>query len=164
MAQPELHLIVALDPDHVIGRDNDLPWRLPKDLQHFKRVTDGHPMIMGRRTFESIGRPLPGRRNLVLTRQADWSADGVEVYPDLDAALATIDTGPVFVIGGAGLFAEALPRASTLHLTRVHQRHAGDTWFPSIDPAQWETVWSEHHEGDERHACPFTFERLERRR
>ncbi|WP_017941302.1 MULTISPECIES: dihydrofolate reductase [unclassified Thioalkalivibrio] len=164
MPQPEIHLMVALDPDHVIGRDNDLPWRLPKDLQHFKRVTDGHPMIMGRRTFESIGRPLPGRRNLVLTRQPDWQAEGVEVYRDLDAALATIDAGPAFVIGGAGLFEEALPRADVLHLTRVHECHAGDTFFPALDPADWDVVWYEHHEADDRHACPFTFERLERRR
>lgn len=163
MSQPEIHLMVALDPDHVIGRDNELPWHLPKDLQHFKKVTNGHPLIMGRRTFESIGRPLPRRRNLVLTRRSDWTAIGVEVYPDLDAALATIDTGPAFVIGGAGLFAETLPRADVLHLTRVHQRHAGDTYFPEIDPAQWEQVWSEHHEADARHACAFTFERLERR-
>ena len=163
MSQPEIHLMVALDPDRVIGRDNDLPWHLPKDLQHFKKVTNGHPLIMGRRTFESIGRPLPGRRNLVLTRRSDWTATDVEVYPDLDAALATIDTGPAFVIGGAGLFAETLSRADVLHLTRVHQRHAGDTYFPEIDPAQWEQVWSEHHEADARHACAFTFERLERR-
>lgn len=163
MSQPEMHLLVALDPDHVIGRDNDLPWHLPKDLQHFKQVTNGHPLIMGRRTFESIGRPLPGRRNLVLTRRSDWTAAGVEVYPDLDAALAAVDMGPVFVIGGSGLFAETLPRADVLHLTRVHQRHAGDTYFPEIDPAQWERVWSEHHEADARHASAFTFERLERR-
>lgn len=163
MPQPEIHLMVALDPDHVIGRDNDLPWRLPKDLQHFKRMTAGHPMIMGRRTFESIGRALPKRRNLVLTRQADWQADGVEVYRDLDAALATIEAGPAFVIGGAGLFEEALPRADVLHLTRVHECHAGDTWFPAIDPADWDIVWSERHEADDRHTCPFTFERLERR-
>ncbi|WP_019624663.1 dihydrofolate reductase [Thioalkalivibrio thiocyanoxidans] len=164
MATPEIHLIVALDPDHVIGRDNDLPWHLPKDLQHFKRVTDGHPIIMGRRTFESIGRPLPKRRNLVLTRQADWQTDGVEVYPDLDSALASIPEGPAFVIGGAGLFAEALPRASVLHLTRVHEPHAGDTWFPAINPDDWDCVWSEHHAPDDRHACGFTFQRLERRR
>ena len=163
MSQPEIHLMVALDPNHVIGRDNDLPWRLPKDLQHFKRVTDGHPMIMGRRTFESIGRALPGRRNLVLTRQPDWHAEGVEVFPDLAGALASVPYGPVFVIGGAGLFAEALPQADVLHLTRVHECHPGDTFFPAIDPADWEVVWSEHHEADERHACAFTFERLERR-
>ncbi|WP_018870876.1 dihydrofolate reductase [Thioalkalivibrio sp. ALgr3] len=161
---PEIHIIVALDPDHVIGRDNDLPWRLPDDLRHFKRVTAGHPVIMGRRTFESIGRPLPKRRNLVLTRQTDWQQpEGVEVFSDLDKALANIDSGPAFVIGGAGLFAEALPRTGVLHLTRVHERHPGDTYFPAIDPAEWTLIESEYHPADEQHACAFTFERLERR-
>lgn len=163
MTEPEIHIIVALDPDHVIGRDNDLPWRLPDDLRHFKRITAGHPVIMGRRTYESIGRPLPNRCNRVLTRQTDWQPVGVEVVADLEAALAGLDAGPAFVIGGAGLFAEALPRTRVLHLTRVHQRHPGDTYFPAIDPADWTVTESEYHPADERHACNFTFERLERR-
>jgi dihydrofolate reductase len=156
-----LELIVAMDPDGVIGRDNQLPWHLPDDLRYFKRVTTGHTLVMGRRTFESIGRPLPNRRNLVLSRQPGWRCPGVEVFPDLDAALTAAGPGPVFIIGGAELFRAALPRAAVLHLTRVHQRHPGDVLFPPIGPG-WTLAWEEVHPADESHASGFTIQRLER--
>jgi dihydrofolate reductase len=159
---PRLEIIVAMDPDRVIGRDNGLPWHLPDDLKHFKRITTGHTVVMGRRTYESIGRPLPDRRNIVLSRQSAWAAPGVEVCPDLETALAAADQGPVFIIGGAELFREALPRAAVLHLTRVHERFPGDVHFPPT-AGGWEVVWEDTHEPDARHACGFTFQRLERR-
>lgn len=159
---PRLQIIVAMDPDGVIGRDNRLPWHLPEDLRHFKRITTGHTVVMGRRTYESIGRPLPNRRNIVLSRQADWEAPGIEVHADLDSALAAAGEGPVFVIGGAELFRETLPRAAVLHLTRVHQRYPGDVHFPDAGK-DWILTWEEMHPADARHASAFTFQRLERR-
>ncbi len=159
---PRLEIVVAMDPDRVIGRDNQLPWHLPEDLRHFRRITTGHTVVMGRRTHESIGRPLPNRRNIVLSRQPGWEAPGVEVHSDLDSALATVGDGPVFIIGGAGLFRETLPRAAVLHLTRVHERYPGDVHFPPLGEG-WTLVWEAVHEADARHASGFTFQRLERR-
>jgi dihydrofolate reductase len=159
---PRLELVVAVDPDGVIGRDNRLPWHLPDELRHFKRITSGHVVVMGRKTQESIGRPLPNRRNLVLTHQTGWTAPGVEVYHDLEDALAAAGAGPIFVIGGSGLFQATLPRAAVLHLTRVHERHPGDVYFPDIGTG-WTVVWEEVHEPDARHASGFTLQRLERR-
>ncbi|AGA32758.1 Dihydrofolate reductase [Thioalkalivibrio nitratireducens DSM 14787] len=158
---PRLEIIVAMDPDRVIGRDNALPWHLPDDLRHFRRLTTGHTVVMGRRTHESIGRPLPDRRNLVLTRQPGWAAPGVEVFAAFEEALAAADSGRVFVIGGAELFKAALPRAAVLHLTRVHDRHPGDVRFPAFGD-DWTLVWEEDHPPDERHSSGFTFQRLER--
>ncbi len=116
---------MAMDPDRVIGRDNQRPWHLPEDLRHFKRITSGHALVMGRRTHESIGHPLPNRRNIVLTRQAQWQAPGIEVHPDLESALSGAGEGPVFVIGGAELFREALPCAAVIPLTEVRRRLSG---------------------------------------
>jgi dihydrofolate reductase len=158
---PRLQIIVAMDPDRVIGRDNRLPWHLPDDLRYFKRVTSGHTVLMGRRTYESIGRPLPNRRNIVLTRQVGWQAPGVEVHADLDAALAAAGDGPVFVIGGAELFRAALPRAAVLHLTRVHRCYPGDVHFPAEGPG-WTVAWEEEHDADVHHESGFTIQRLER--
>ncbi|TVP82941.1 dihydrofolate reductase [Thioalkalivibrio sp.] len=158
---PRLQIIVAMDPDRVIGRDNQLPWHLPEDLKHFKRITSGHTLVMGRRTHESIGRPLPNRRNIVLTRQAHWRAPGVEVHPDLESALAVAGDVPVFVIGGAELFREALPRAAVIHLTKVHRRFPGDVFFPPADDG-WSVAWEEEHGPDANHESGFTFQRLER--
>jgi dihydrofolate reductase len=159
---PRLEIIVAMDPDGVIGRDNQLPWHLPDDLKHFKRITTGHTVVMGRRTYESIGRPLPNRRNFVLSRQSGWQAPGVERQPDLASALAAAGEGPVFIIGGAELFREALPRAAVLHLTRVHRQFPGDVHFPPTGD-DWEVAWEEVHPSDTRHESGFTFQRLERR-
>jgi dihydrofolate reductase len=158
---PRLELIVAMDPDQVIGRDNRLPWHLPDDLRYFKRVTTGQTVLMGRRTFESIGRPLPNRRNLVLSRQPGWGAQGIEVFPDLDSALDAAGPDTIFIIGGADLFRATLPRAAVLHVTRVHDRFPGDVFFPPLGTG-WNVAWEEPHAADERHASAFTIQRLER--
>ncbi len=138
MTRP-LGIIVAVAENGIIGRDGQLPWRLPEDLKHFKRTTVGHAIIMGRRTWDSLGRPLPRRQNIVVTRQPGYVAEGAEVAGSLDAALALVhaDDELPFVIGGACLYAEALDRASVMHLTEVHARPEGDTSFPSYDEQAW---------------------------
>jgi dihydrofolate reductase len=134
-------LVAALARNRVIGVGNRLPWRLPEDLARFKRLTLGAPVIMGRKTRESIGRPLPGRRNIVVTRARDASWEGCVVARSLDAALAAADDAAVaFVIGGAELYAQALPRADRLYLTLIDADYAGDAWFPEFDAAAWREV------------------------
>ena len=153
-------LIVGMAENGVIGRDNTLPWHIPADLQYFKRVTLGKPIIMGRKTFESIGRPLPGRTNIVLTRQAGFAAAGVQVVATLEAAIACArqqaaadGVDEIMVIGGAAVYAEALPRAERLYITRVHQRPEGDAHFPEPDPDEWKRVSAES--GPEPVECTF---------
>ena len=134
-------LVAALARHRVIGVGNRLPWRLPEDLQRFKRLTMGAPVIMGRRTRESIGRPLPGRRNIVVTRERAATWEGCVVAHSLDEALALADDAPeAFVIGGAELYAQALPRAARLYLTLIDADYAGDAWFPEFDAAAWREV------------------------
>ena len=158
-------LIVAVADNGVIGRDNALPWHLPEDLKRFKRLTMGKPMIMGRKTFESIGKPLPGRRNIVVTRDTNYQRDGVDVVHGVGAAIEAAAGAPeVMVIGGADLFRLFLPRAGRVHLTRVHADVDGNVTWPALDNRQWEVIESERHEADERHACPMTFEVWEKRR
>ena len=133
-----LSLIVAYADNRVIGRDNALPWKLPGDLAHFKRSTLGHPIVMGRHTWESLGRPLPGRTNVVITRNPGYAAPGAVVVPTLDAALTACPPGPeVFVIGGAQIYALALPRADRILATEVHAHVDGDAWFPDLPAGQW---------------------------
>ena len=135
---PLVSLVAALARNRVIGAGNRLPWHLPEDLKRFKRLTTGAPVIMGRKTHESIGKPLPGRRNIVVTRQPGASWHGCEVVHSLEAALAAAGDAPeAFVIGGAELYALALPRADRMYLTLVDADHAGDAWFPEFDPADW---------------------------
>jgi dihydrofolate reductase len=134
----KLSLIVARARNGVIGRDNALPWRLPEDLAHFKRTTMGHPVIMGRRTWDSLGRPLPGRRNLVVTRNPAWSAAGAERMGSLaDAVAAVASHDEAFVIGGAELYAAALPLATRAVVTEIDRDFDGDTRLPALDPTQW---------------------------
>ena len=141
-----ISLIAALASNRVIGRQGTLPWHLPDDLRRFKAITMGHPVIMGRRTWESIGRPLPGRRNVVITRQAGYQAAGAEVFADLNGALAAVAGAPeVFVIGGGEMYAAALPLAHRLHLTELHQSVGGDAHFPPFDPAHWTQTMRESH-------------------
>lgn len=138
MPSPLIQLVVAYSQNRVIGKDNTLPWHLPSDLAHFKRVTLGQPIIMGRKTWESLGRPLPGRPNLVVSRNDAYHAEGADVYPDLDAALAACqDVDRVCIIGGEQLFQLALPGAHEIIATEVHAHIDGDTWFPVLDPTQW---------------------------
>ena len=153
-----------MDEEGLIGADGALPWHLPDDLKHFKALTVGHPVLMGRRTYESIGRPLPKRRNLVLTRSAGQTFPGCECYDSLAAALrATAQEEEVHVIGGSSIYALALPRVEVLHLTRVHGRFSGDVHFPALDWTQWQLESDERHEADDRHACAFSFRCYRRR-
>jgi dihydrofolate reductase len=162
---PALSLVVAASENDVIGRDNALPWHLPADLKHFKAVTMGKPIVMGRKTWESIGRPLPGRLNIVISRNRALSIPGVEVVGSFDEALARAGDAPeVAVIGGAELFRAALPLASRIYFTRVHGTVPGETKFPALDPSQWREVDRAHHPADEKHAYAMTFTTLERAR
>ena len=144
----QLALIAAVARNGVIGCDGDLPWRISADLQYFKSTTMGKPIIMGRRTFESIGKALPGRPNIVVTRKLDFRADDVEVAANLDQALATAaghGGDEVMVIGGGEIYAAALPQANRLYLTEIHIEPEGDVYFPALDRTQWREVTREDH-------------------
>lgn len=159
-----LSLIAAVAENGVIGAKGALPWRLPDELAHFKRTTLGKPVLMGRRTFESLGRALSGRTNVVVSRARDFTAPGALVARDLDAALALVADAPeVVVIGGAALYAEALPRAQRIYLTRVHARPDGDVHFPELDPADWRESLVLEHPADARHAFAFSILQLDRK-
>jgi dihydrofolate reductase len=162
--KPLITLVVAVADNGVIGRDNALPWHLPADLRHFKQVTMGKPIVMGRRTFESIGKPLPGRQNIVVTRDPNYQPDGVIVVHGVDAALdAAAEAPEIMIIGGAELFRLFLPRAGRIHLTCVHSDIEGDVRWPDLDPREWEAVARERYEADDRHAYSMTFEVWEKR-
>ncbi len=152
-------IVVAVSENGVIGRGGGLPWHLGDDLRRFKQLTMGHTLVMGRRTWESIGRPLPGRRMIVVTRQADYRADGIETAAGIDAALRLAEAAgedEVFIVGGAEVYATALPLATRLHLTRVHADVDGDTRFPNVDWSQWRQVSSERHDADTKNDHPFS--------
>lgn len=145
-SRPKIYLVAAVASNGVIGRDGRLPWHLPEDLRHFKRLTLGHPIIMGRRTWESLGRPLPGRENIVVTHRAGYDAPGAAVANSLEAALALCAGEPVaFVIGGQQLFAESLPIAAGLVMTEIDKEYEGDTWFPEYDHSRWKESQRERH-------------------
>ena len=154
-----LAIVAAVADDGTIGKGGDLPWRIPEDLRHFKAVTMGHAMIMGRKTYDSIGRPLPGRRTIVVSRQEGLVIPGCEVAPGFDEAVAlarATDDEPR-VVGGAAIYAAALPVATTIHLTEVHRRPAGDAFFPPLDRAAWREV--ERRPGEEHDVEFVTLER-----
>jgi dihydrofolate reductase len=154
----KLALIVAMDEQGVIGKENDLPWHLSADLQYFRRVTMGKPIVMGRNTHESIGRPLPGRRNIVITRQPDFQADGCEVVFSIDEALALCkDEAEAMIMGGASLYEQTLPLVDTLYLTRVHAKVEGDTWFPDWSEEDWLLVSREDHQADDKNEFDYSF-------
>jgi len=141
-----LTLVVAVDANNGIGINNQLPWHLPEDLAHFKRTTSGHPIIMGRKTFDSIGRPLPNRRNIVITRNADWQYEGVEAVTSIAAAKALTGDTSAFIIGGGQIFADTLAEADRLIVTHIDKVFDCDAVFPAIDPAIWqETAREAHH-------------------
>jgi dihydrofolate reductase len=144
-----LSLIVATDRKHGIGIRNMLPWRLPEDLAFFKRTTSGHAIIMGRKTFDSIGRPLPNRRNIVISRNPDWTHEGVQRAGSLDEAVRLAGDGEVFVIGGAQIYVDAIKVADKLIVTEIDANYECDAFFPAIDPAIWQVVSREsHHSAD----------------
>jgi len=162
---PLVSIIVATDERGAIGRDGGLPWRLPDDLKRFKSLTMGKPIVMGRKTWESIGKPLPGRHNIVITRQAGFEVPGVTVVASLDEALrAAGDVPEVCIIGGAEIYRLALPRTDLIHLTRVQAVVEADTWFPELAAGEWHDVLIERHAADDRHSFAYSFVELRRRR
>lgn len=159
----ELCLIVAMTPERVIGVNNTLPWHLPRDLQHFKNTTMGCPVIMGRKTWDSIGRPLPGRLNVVVSRQPDLQLEGATVVHSLDEAIGRLkDQDRVFVIGGANIYQQALPLASRLFLTEVDTSVDGDAWFPQTDDSEWLEEESQFEAADDKNPIACTFRELRR--
>jgi dihydrofolate reductase len=166
MTGPRIALVVAMARNGVIGHEGKLPWRLPDDLKHFKALTTGHTIIMGRRTWESIGgRPLPNRRHVVITRQPNYSVDGAEVVHSFEEALErTGGEAQVFVVGGQEIYELALPRAHRLYLTLVDAAPEGDARFPEVDWSQWRTVDQTDHPADERHAHGMRFTTMDRRK
>jgi dihydrofolate reductase len=163
-----ISIIAAVAENGVIGRDGRLPWHLSDDLRRFKQLTMGHTIVMGRRTWESIGRPLAGRRMIVVSRRADYRTKvvGVLVAGSLGDALKTAESygdREIFIVGGAELYREAIPRAERLYLTRVHADVEGDTHFPNIDVSHWRQSESTHHSADERNDFPCSFEVYERK-
>ncbi|MBU6504739.1 MAG: type 3 dihydrofolate reductase [Betaproteobacteria bacterium] len=164
MSAPRLSLIVAMTENRIIGANNAMPWHLPADLAFFKATTLGHPVIMGRKTFESIGRALPGRRNIVVSRNPGYLAEGCDTVTDMVQSLQQAGPAPeIFVIGGAQLFELALPQAQRIYLTRIHATLDGDTFFPELDPAEWQEISRQHHSRDPKNAFDLTFLTLERR-
>jgi dihydrofolate reductase len=162
--KPLVSIVVATDERNAIGHQGGLPWRLPDDLKRFKALTLGKPIVMGRRTWDSIGRPLPGRHNIVVTRRPGLAFAGVTVVASLEGALAAAgDVPEACIIGGAEIYRLALPMTDLLHLTRVHATVEADTFFPPIDPGQWDEVSREDHAADEKHAYAFSFVELTRR-
>ncbi|HTP39451.1 MAG TPA: dihydrofolate reductase [Steroidobacteraceae bacterium] len=158
-----ISLVVAMSENNVIGRGQQLPWHLPDDLKHFRQITLGKPVLMGRRTFDSIGRALPGRLNLVLSRGELALPAGVERVGSLRAAIARAGEAPeLCVIGGGELYRLALPEADTIYLTRVFAMVDGDTYFPALDPRQWRETERIDHPADDRHAYAMCMLRLER--
>lgn len=158
-----LSFIVAIDEKGAIGYRNQLPWHMPADLQHFKKHTVGKPILMGRKTFESIGRPLPQRDNIIVTHDKNFQAVGCHVFHSLDAALEAFkEKAEIMIIGGAGIFSQLLPQADRLYLTRIHHTFVADTFLPEIDFSQWQEVEREPHAADERNPYAYTFITLER--
>lgn len=160
----KLTLIAAMAQNRVIGRAGDLPWHLPDDLKHFKKLTRGHHVIMGRKTYESMEKPLPGRTNIVVTRSENYRAPGCMVSQSLRHAIqkAENDSQP-FIIGGGDIYQQALPYADRIELTLIHTEVKGDTFFPDFSEKDWALVHQEHHPADERHAYAFDFLRYDRK-
>ncbi len=154
--------VVAISENHVIGKDNQLLWYLPNDLKHFKDITTGHTVIMGRKTFDSVGKPLPKRRNIIITRQAITIA-GCEVVNSVEAALALCaGEEEVFIVGGAEIYKLAMPLTNRIYLTIVHKQFDGDSFFPEISKQEWREVSREDHQPDEKNSLPYSFITLER--
>ncbi len=162
---PLISIIAAVAENRAIGIHNRLPWHLPADLKYFRNKTLGHHVIMGRKNYQSIGKPLPQRTNIVVSRDPGFDAPGCVVVNSIDAALAAAHGDPeVFIIGGAGIYAQSLPFADRLYLTLVHYSFEGDTYFPELEWAQWKEISKEFHEPDERNPYPYSFVVLDRSR
>ncbi|MDR2283483.1 MAG: dihydrofolate reductase [Sphingobacterium sp.] len=160
----KITLIVAAAENNAIGKDNQMPWHLPNDFKYFKKSTIDHSIVMGRKTFESIGKPLPERRNIVLTRDQQYNNPGIDVANSLQDVLTYCrDEREIFIIGGANIYQQALPLAQRVLLTRVHATIDGDAFFPELPSTEWELVSQEKHNKDEKHAYDYTFEVWEKK-
>lgn len=147
-----------MDENRLIGSDNTLPWHLPADFAFFKKTTMGKPILMGRKTYESIGRPLPGRRNIIISRDPNYLIEGCDTTDSLDSAMALVSDQPeAMLIGGASLYQQFLHRANKLFITQIHAAFEGDAWFPEIDSGSWQESWREDHEADEKNAYAYSF-------
>ena len=154
-----INVIVAKASNNVIGAKNDLIWHLPNDLKHFKNLTSGHPIIMGRKTFESLGRPLPNRTNIVITRDKNWQAENVEKEFSLEKAIESAKkiNEDIYIIGGGNIYKQAMEFADVLYITEVHHEFEGDTYFPEIDEEIWEEVDRENFMKDEKHSYAYSY-------
>jgi dihydrofolate reductase len=160
-----LSAIVAMDRNRVIGYHNQMPWSLPADLQHFKEITMGHPIIMGRNTYESVGRVLPGRDNIVVTSRPFEGPENLIVVDSITAALDKVSTASeAFIIGGQQIFEQVMPYVQRVYLTIIDQSFSGDTYFPELSEGEWETVDTETHEADEKNQYNYAFLILERKK
>jgi dihydrofolate reductase len=158
-----LILVAALDEDGVIGRQGQLPWRLPNDLKRFRALTWGHRLLMGRKTYESLGKPLAGRDNWVVSADPAFQAPGCRLFPSVERALAAAQDAPLMVIGGATIYRQTIALAQRLELTRVHAHVGGDTFFPAVSSGQWRELGREEHVTDASHPYPYSFISLQRR-
>jgi dihydrofolate reductase len=157
-------IVVAIAENNAIGKNNELLWYLPTDLKHFKQITNGHPIIMGRKTFDSIGKPLPNRRNIVITRSAGLEIPGAEVCHTLAEAIALCKAEKeVFIVGGAEIYRQAINNTDKIYLTRVHAQYEADAFFPEIDQKEWKEVDTEAHQPDEKNNVAYTFSTLLRK-
>ncbi len=158
-----ISIIVAVAENGVIGSGNQMPWHISEDLRHFKAITTGHPVVMGRKTFESLGRPLPNRTNVVITRNPDYAAEGAVIAGSLEEALAMFPAGEeIFVIGGGEIYRQAMDCADRLYITMIGVPFDGDTCFPSIDTGNWRETWREEHPRGEKFPHPFQFVNYEK--
>lgn len=162
-----ISLVVAAATNNAIGKDGKLPWHLPNDMKHFKNVTWGMPVVMGRKTFESLGKPLPGRKNIIISRQSGWDVEGTVGVQKIDDALfvaKNTDAKEVMVIGGGEIYKSLFDKASRIYLTRVEAEPEADTFFPSINPKEWHLLSQKNHEADEKNAYNYSFQVWERLR
>jgi dihydrofolate reductase len=156
--------IVAMSENRVIGKNNKLPWHVPADLKHFKTTTLGKPIVMGRKTFASIGRPLPDRTNVILTHDTTFTAPGCEVFLNIDSALGSLkEHEEIIIIGGSTVYAQMLPHLTRLYLTLIHDHIKGDTVFPELNMEEWAEVDRKNHKADVKHAHDYSFLTLERK-
>jgi dihydrofolate reductase len=156
-----LSLLVAASENNVIGKDNKLPWHLPNDLKYFKNLTWGMPILMGRKTFESIGKALPGRKSIVITRNRDWKKDDVDVVHSIEEAFEKAkeyEVKEIFVIGGAEIFQSSFVQANRIYLTRIHHQFEGDVFFPEVPESEWKLTSQRHCPADEKNAYPHTYQ------
>lgn len=163
--KPVISAIVAMAENRVIGKDNKMPWHLPADLKHFKGTTSGHPVLMGRKTYESIGKPLPDRTNIIMTRDTQYSAPDCVILNSIETALSManeLDMDEIFVIGGAEIYRQLLPQIQRVYLTIVHHSFDGDAFFPELNADEWHEVSRERHAADEKNKFDYSFVVMER--